>query len=267
MLFETNGYLDCALHKNGGVRHIVLYSNASPCNEANHACIRKMYDFLLTYPDVTLSVYFSQLYHTEAEFPASAWNREALRSLASLWPQVSLGPISGGIWHSLLDNFVSGVAGLTVLHPILARRALADRRNADEINAITGGKPYFADVPPQIKNPNLSTQGAFKSQAFSSVMPGQVLQVTGPQAQPRLTPDFGIPVVFVLVPFTDLPPIYVAQNLYKPRNVVRHLNMPQLSVQESKVPRYLTGSPEEEVEITEVVPGSKEADEKKKRRK
>ncbi|XP_060052950.1 putative C-_U-editing enzyme APOBEC-4 [Erinaceus europaeus] len=268
MLFETNGYLDCALHKNGSIRHIILYSNTSPCNEANHGCISKMYNFLLMYPDVTLSIYFSQLHHTEAEFPASAWNREALRSLASLWPQVSLSPISGGIWHSLLDNFVSGVLGLTILHPILARRALADRHNADEINAITGVTPYFTDVLPQTeKSPNLSAPPAFESHTFSSVMPGQSLQVTGAQAQPSLTPDLRVPVVFVLVPFTDLPPIHVAQNLHKPRNVVRHLNMPQLSVQETKVPRNPLGSPVEGVEITEVFPSSKEVDERKKGRK
>ncbi|KAM4814036.1 putative C-_U-editing enzyme APOBEC-4 [Urocitellus parryii] len=217
MLFETNGYLDSAVHNNSSIRHIILYSNNSPCNEAKHCCISKMYNFLMTHPDVTLSIYFSQLYHTEHEFPASTWNREALRSLASLWPQVTLSPISGGIWHSLLDNFVSGVSGPAVFQPILTRRALADRHNAYEINTITGVKPYFTDALPQKKeNQNYPLNHVLSVQSF---------QGTSRQPQSSVTPDLRNPIVFVLVPYRDLPPIHVGQNPHKPRNVVRHLNI------------------------------------------
>ncbi|KAM9613174.1 LOW QUALITY PROTEIN: putative C-_U-editing enzyme APOBEC-4 [Trichechus inunguis] len=172
MLFQTKSYLDSALYNNDGIRHIILYSNNSPCNEATHCCISKMYNFLMTYPNVIHSIYFSQLYRTETDFPASAWNREALQSLASLWPQVTLSPISGGIWHSLLNNFVSGVSGSTVFQPILPGRALADRHNAYEINARAGVKPYFTDVLPQTKeNHNLKVQSALESYPLNNVFP------------------------------------------------------------------------------------------------
>ncbi|XP_019594909.2 putative C-_U-editing enzyme APOBEC-4 isoform X1 [Rhinolophus sinicus] len=269
MLFETNGYFDSTIYSNDGIRHIILYSNNSPCNEADHCCISKMYNFLIMYPDVTLSIYFSQLYHTEAEFPASAWNREALRSLASLWPKVILSPISGGIWHSLLNNFVSGVSGAMVFHPILPGRALADRYNAYAINAITGVRPYFMDVLPQTKeNQNTTAQAALESYALNSVTPGPSFQVTSGQAQPNLTPDFRMPVIFVLVPFRDLPPIHVGQNPHKPRNVVRHLNMPPMPFQEAKDHRKPPiAMPVKRVEITEQFASSEEAGEKKKKKK
>ncbi|KAM5294985.1 putative C-_U-editing enzyme APOBEC-4 isoform 1-T2 [Glossophaga mutica] len=268
MLFEMSGYFDAAVYNNEGIRHIVLYSSSSPCNEADHCCVSKMYNFLTTYPDVTLSVYFSQLYHTDTDFPASAWNREALRSLASLWPKVTLSPISGGIWHFLLDNFVSGVFGSTVFQPILTGRALADRHNAYEINAITGVKPYFTDVLSQTKeDQNVTAQAAAESYAFNSVFPGQPLQGTSAQPQPSQTPDLRVPVVFVLVPFRDLPPIHAGQNPYKPRNVVRHLNMPQMPLQETQgLRRPATATPVGTVEITEQSVSNK-ADGKKKKSK
>lgn len=268
MLFEMNGYFDSTIHNNDGIRHIILYSSNSPCNEANHCCISKMYNFLVMYPDVTLSIYFSQLYHTEAEFPASAWNREALRSLASLWPQVTLSPISGGIWHYLLNNFVSGMSGATVFQPILTGRALADRHNAYEINAITGVKPYFTNILPQAKeNQNIRAQADLEGYHFNNVFPRQSFQVTSGQLQPNLTLDPRVPVIFVLVPFRNLPPIHVGQNLHKPRNIVKHLNMPQISFQETndlRMPPVVT--PVERVEITEQFASSKEADKKKKKK-
>ncbi|KAM5237773.1 putative C-_U-editing enzyme APOBEC-4 [Ctenodactylus gundi] len=233
MLFEMNGYLDSTIHKNSSIKHIILYSNNSPCNEANHCCISKMYDFLLVYPNITLSIYFSQLYHTEHEFPVSAWNREALRSLASLWPRVTLNPISGEIWHSLLSNFVSGVSGPAVFQPILPGRALADRQNAYEISTITGVKPYFTDVLPRAKEgQNVKTWAALGSYPLHNVFLGQSFQGTNGQLQSNPTLNLGIPVVFVLVPYRDLPSIYVGQNPNKPRNVVKHLNTPQMSLEE-----------------------------------
>ncbi|XP_017511162.2 putative C-_U-editing enzyme APOBEC-4 [Manis javanica] len=269
MLFEMNGYLDSAVHNNDRIRHIILYSSSSPCNEANHGCISKMYNFLTMYPDVTLSIYFSQLYHTETEFPASAWNREALRSLASLWPQVTLSPISGEIWHSLLHNFVNDVLGSTGFHPILTGRALADRHNAYEISAITGVKPYFTDVLPQTKeNHSMKVKGILQSYPLNNAFPGQSFQVTNGQPQLNLTPDLRVPVISVLVPFTDLPPIHVDQTPHKPRNIVRHLNMPQVSFQETKdLGRPSIQMPVERQEITEQFANSKEVAEKKKKGK
>nr|XP_012804304.2 putative C->U-editing enzyme APOBEC-4 [Jaculus jaculus] len=265
MLFEINGYLDSVISSHSSIRHIILYSNKSPCNEADHCCISKMYNFLMMYPHVTLSIYFSQLYHTENQFPASAWNREALRSLASFWPQVTVSPISGGIWHSLLDNFVSGISGSNAFQPILTGRALADRYNAYEINSITGVRPYFVDVLPQSQeNQNTDARAAGENYLLSNVFPKWSFQGTAGQMAPDLGPDLGLPVVFVLVPYRDLPPLQVNNNRPKPKNVVRHLNMPQLSSYKTKnVTEPPMGRPVEIVEITEWSARSKEADEKK----
>lgn len=259
MLFESNGYLDSAISHNSTIRHIILYSNHSPCNEDNHCCINKMYNFLMTYPGVTLNVFFSQLYHTENQFPTSAWNREALRNLAGLWPQVTLSPISGDIWHSILENFVSGVWGSTVLRPFIAGRIMADRYNAYEINSITGVKPYFIDVLQRQRkeNQNIKVWAAFENHPLNNADPGQ----------PNLSQDPRTPMVFLLVPHKDLPPIQGAQNAQKPRNVVRHLNMPPLSSLEAKDLRNpRLGRPVEEVEATNRAGSGKEANEKNKKK-
>ncbi|CAH6789290.1 putative C-_U-editing enzyme APOBEC-4 [Phodopus roborovskii] len=221
MLFERNGYLASVISHNSNIRHIILYSNHSPCNEARYCCISKMYNFLMMYSDVTLSIFFSQLYHTENQFPTSACNREALRSLANLWPQATLSPISGSIWHSILENFVSCVPGSTVLQPFTAGRILADRYNAYEINAITGVKPYFMDIlqSHRRESPSRKAPAALENHPVNNADPEQVPKT---------------PVVSVLVPYRDLPPIHVDQNPQKPRNVIRHLNMPQLSSPEAK---------------------------------
>ncbi|XP_006887847.1 PREDICTED: putative C-_U-editing enzyme APOBEC-4 [Elephantulus edwardii] len=263
MLFETKGYLDSALYNNSSIRHIILYSNNSPCNEASHCCISKMYNFLMMYPDITLSIYFSQFYHTGIDFPVSVWNREALRSLASLWPRVILSPISGGMWHFLLNNFVSGVSGAALFQPILPGRARADRHNAHEINAITGVKPYFTDVLSQTEETrDVKAQSALEHHPSKNVFPRYSFQLTKGQLQPNLTPGPRIPVIFVLVPYRDLPPIHVDPNPYKPRNVVKHLNMPQMSFPETTdLGSPPTGRP---VEITGRLLITKEAEDKTK---
>uniref|UniRef100_A0A8D2G6I9 Apolipoprotein B mRNA editing enzyme catalytic polypeptide like 4 n=1 Tax=Theropithecus gelada TaxID=9565 RepID=A0A8D2G6I9_THEGE len=237
MLFEMNGYLDSAIYNNDSIRHIILYCNNSPCNEANHCCISKVYNFLITYPGITLSIYFSQLYHTETDFPASAWNREALRSLASLWPRVVLSPISGGIWHSVLHSFVSGVSGSHVFQPILTGRTK--------------------------RNPNTKAQVALESYPLNNAFPGQSFQMTS-----GIPPDLRAPVVFVLLPLRDLPPMHMGQDPNKPRNIIRHLNMPQMSFQETEdLERLPTRRSVETVEITEWFASSKQADEKTKKKK
>ncbi|XP_034368682.1 putative C-_U-editing enzyme APOBEC-4 [Arvicanthis niloticus] len=223
MLFEKNGYLDAVIFHNSNIRHIILYSNNSPCNEAKHCCISKMYNFLMNYPELTLSVFFSQLYHTENRFPTSAWNREALRSLASLWPQVTLSPISGGLWHSILEKFVSDISGSTLLQPFTDGRILADRYNAYEINSITGVNPYFIDVLQSQQKENQSGKAwpAFEYYPLNNADPAQW--------QPTKNQDSRTPAVSMLVPYRDLPPIHEGSNPQKPRTVVRHLNMLQLS--------------------------------------
>nr|XP_020840047.1 putative C->U-editing enzyme APOBEC-4 isoform X2 [Phascolarctos cinereus] len=260
MLFEMGSYLEAFIRNNDNIEYILLYSNYCPCNEANHCCISKMYNFLLRYPGISLNVYFSQLYHTETEFPVSAWNREALRSLASLWPRVTLNPISGGIWPYLLHHFVSGISGAVLYQPLWPARALADRHNAYEIKAITGVKPYFTDVLPQTTmNPNTKAQVDLQRCPLSNVSPQESSQV-------RMTPEQRLPVIFMLVPFRDQQPPSVSQNQPKPKNVVRHLNMPQRLLQETKDPRRPSaGRLVETVEITEQFSSGKVSDKKKKK--
>ncbi|KFV50688.1 Putative C-_U-editing enzyme APOBEC-4, partial [Gavia stellata] len=129
MLFEVAGYLDAVTGACENIEHIILYANYSPCNEAYHCCVSKIYNFLLKYPEITLCIYFSRLYHTEDHFPTAVWNREALRSLSSLWPRVTLQRLPGGARQYLLCNFVSGIPGSTLYHPTPPSRTLADGQN------------------------------------------------------------------------------------------------------------------------------------------
>ncbi|KFZ49385.1 Putative C-_U-editing enzyme APOBEC-4, partial [Antrostomus carolinensis] len=129
LLFEAGGYLDAVTGTHQNIRCIILYSKYSPCNEAYRCCPSKIYHFLLKHPQITLCIYFSQLYHTEDSFPTAAWNREALRSLSSLWPRVTLQGLPGGTRRYLLYNFVSGIPGSTLCHPTPPSRTLADGQN------------------------------------------------------------------------------------------------------------------------------------------
>ncbi|KFR14668.1 Putative C-_U-editing enzyme APOBEC-4, partial [Opisthocomus hoazin] len=129
MLFEVGGYLDAVTDVYKNIRCIILYANYSPCNEAYHCCISKIYNFLLKYPEITLCIYFSRLYHTEDGFPTATWNQEALRSLSSLWPRVTLQRLPAGTQHYLLLNFVYGIPGPTLYHPAPPSRTLAGGQN------------------------------------------------------------------------------------------------------------------------------------------
>ncbi|EDM09560.1 similar to hypothetical protein MGC26594 [Rattus norvegicus] len=260
MLFERDGYLDSLIFHDSNIRHIILYSNNSPCDEANHCCISKMYNFLMNYPEVTLSVFFSQLYHTENQFPTSAWNREALRGLASLWPQVTLSAISGGIWQSILETFVSGISeGLTAVRPFTAGRTLTDRYNAYEINCITEVKPYFTDALHswQKENQDQKVWAASENQPLHNTTPAQW--------QPDMSQDCRTPAVFMLVPYRDLPPIHVNPSPQKPRTVVRHLNTLQLSASKVKALRKSpSGRPVKKEEARKGSTRSQEANETNK---
>ncbi|KFQ21453.1 Putative C-_U-editing enzyme APOBEC-4, partial [Merops nubicus] len=129
MLFEAGGYLDAVTDACDNIRQISLYSNYSPCNEAYHCCISKIYNFLLKHPEVTLGISFSGLYHAEDGFPTAAWNREALRSLSSLWPRVTLQRLPPGARPYLLCNFVYGTPGSTLAHPAPPAGTSGDQQN------------------------------------------------------------------------------------------------------------------------------------------
>ncbi|KAK9403927.1 APOBEC4: Apolipoprotein B mRNA editing enzyme catalytic polypeptide like 4 [Crotalus adamanteus] len=218
MLFEMDGYLDSVVHNWGNVAYIILYSNYSPCNEAEHECISKMYSFLMKHPDITLCIYFSQLYHTEEDFPVSTWNCEALQSLASMWPQVTLNPLCGGLWHSLLYNFVCPRPQARFYHPILPIRTLADKKNATQIRSVTGMKLPFVNT---LSLPVYGTSAAAPSlQNYYLSNSNYPAEVTSKRMPPMEMPPFHF-----TPPLNTLPPLYK-----KPRNIVRHLNMPNESL-------------------------------------
>uniref|UniRef100_H3B3J0 Apolipoprotein B mRNA editing enzyme catalytic polypeptide like 4 n=2 Tax=Latimeria chalumnae TaxID=7897 RepID=H3B3J0_LATCH len=218
-LFDLDGYLDSIMDIYDNISYITLYSNYSPCNESNHYCIGKMYDFLISYPSTRLDIYFSQLYHTDEIFPESGWNREALRSLAGLWPRVTISPISGGTWLSVLRKFVNGVPQATLYNPVLPTRAFADKHNAYLIAAITGINPSFVDVAPQAVNLNPMLQAKEQTRNPFPQPSFLVMNATMP------SPVHFIPFSTMYMPMWGQHPI-PTQNM-KPKNIVRHLNMPQ----------------------------------------
>ncbi|XP_053247071.1 putative C-_U-editing enzyme APOBEC-4 [Podarcis raffonei] len=229
MLFEIGGYLDSVVHNYENAGYIIIYSNYSPCNEAEHGCISKMYNFLMKYQDITLCIYFAQLYHTEEDFPVSTWNCEALQSLASMWPQVTLSPLCGGLWHSLLNSFVTNIQHPSLHHPILPARVWADRRNAQQISSITGMKFPFMKTQPQpgYGHPTVlpSLQKYFlpssDSQHPAPMMNGRLLPL-------RIPPPHSTPPIDVFSSFRKQP-------LYpQPKNIVRHLKMPDKSLSKAK---------------------------------
>ncbi|CAM9156813.1 unnamed protein product [Bubo scandiacus] len=169
MLFGVGGYLDAVTDAYGNIRCIILCSNYSPCNEAYHCCVSKIYNFLWKYPEITLCIYFSRLYHTEDGFPTAAWNREALRSLPSLWPRVTLQRLPGGARCYLLCNFVCGIPGSALYRSTPPSRTLADQQKLHPVNNFTGIKLYFRKAFPQAMQGNPAVQQKLK--AFSSPSP------------------------------------------------------------------------------------------------
>ncbi|XP_009697703.1 PREDICTED: putative C-_U-editing enzyme APOBEC-4 [Cariama cristata] len=218
MLFETGGYLDAVTDAYGNIGSVVLYSNYSPCNEAYHCCISKIYNFLLKYPEITFCIYFSQLYHAEDGFPAAAWNREALRSLSSLRPRVTLQRLPGGARRYLLCNFVYGIPGTALYHPAPPAKTLADRQDPHRINNFTGTKPYFRKALPQAMP---AVQQNFKALSSPQPAPQQPFQAMKGGLLP-----LGSQSHLVFFPGMFLP--VQREHLYpRPKNIVRHLKMPK----------------------------------------
>ncbi|NXK51989.1 ABEC4 enzyme, partial [Chauna torquata] len=221
MLFEVDGYLDSVTYTHKNIGCIILYSNYSPCNEAYHCCISKIYNFLLKYPEIALCVCFSQLYHTEDSFPTAAWNREALRSLSSLWPRVTLHPLPAGTRRHLLSNFVYGIPGSTLYHPASPARTLADQQNPDQINNLTGTEPYFRKAFSQAMQGKPAVQQHLKTFSFSSPAFQKPLQVMKGSLPPPMSQSH-------LVLFPGMFLSSQREHLYpRPKNIVRHLKMPK----------------------------------------
>ncbi|NWX46584.1 ABEC4 enzyme, partial [Steatornis caripensis] len=221
MLFEMGGYLDAVTDAYENIGCIILYSNYSPCNEAYHCCVSKIYNFLLKYPEITLCIYFSQLYHTEDGFPAAAWNHEALRSLSSLWPRVTLQRLLGGAQCYLLPNFVYGIPESSLYHPSPLSRTLTDGQNPHQINNLTGTKLCFREAFPQAMQGKPAVQQnlkTFSSPSPASEQPFRAMKgsLLPPMSQSHL----------VLFPGMFLP--FQREQLNpRPKNIVRHLKMPK----------------------------------------
>ncbi|NXS11168.1 ABEC1 enzyme, partial [Neodrepanis coruscans] len=199
VLFEAGGYLDAATAACESIRSITLYSNFSPCNEAQHCCVREMYSFLLRHPHITLCIYFSQLYHTGDGSPRALGNVRALRSLCSLWPRVTLQRLPGVARLYLLCHFVCGITGTTPHHPVLPAGASAGRQNPQHINS-TGTKPYFGDafLPGMQGNPAVQQNlKAFPSPSSASrqhlpAMKGTLLPPMSPSSSQVLSPAMSL---------------------------------------------------------------------------
>ncbi|NXA57634.1 ABEC4 enzyme, partial [Nothocercus julius] len=216
MLFEAGGYLDAVTYTYEDIGYIILYSNYSPYNDTDHCCIHQIYSFLMKYPEVTLCIYFSKLYHTEDSFPTTMGNHEALKSLSSLWPHVTLYPLCSGIWHYLLCNFVCGIPGSNPYYPALPSRTLQDQPNSHQINNFIGMKPYFKTAFPQAMpgKPALPQNSKiFSSKPASKQLMKGSLPCLMSQSHSVL--------------FSGMFPPFQKEQLYsKPENIVRHLKMP-----------------------------------------
>ncbi|NWI67847.1 ABEC4 enzyme, partial [Todus mexicanus] len=215
MLFEAGGYLDAVTDGYENISCISLYSNYSPCNELYHCCISKIYNFVLNHPKITLCIYFSQLYHTEASFPTAVWNREALQSLLSLWPQVTLQRLPRGAMPYLLCNFVYGIPGATLSH-----MTQQNQQNPHQIKDFTGVKPYFREPFPQAMQGKPAVQQNLKNFFSSCRISQQPFQATKGSWLPPVSQS-----PLVLFPGRFLP--FQREHLYpRPKNIVRHLKMP-----------------------------------------
>lgn len=236
MLFEADGYLDAVIHAYRNIGCITLYSNYSPCNEAYHCCVSKIYNFLLKYPETTLCLYFSQPYHTEDSFPTATWNRQALHSLASLWPQVTLQPLPTGTWCHLLSNFVYGIPGSMLQHPASPPGTLSDRQNPHQINNLRGVKTYCRKAFPQATHGEPAVQQNPKAFSFPHPAFQQPLPVTKGSLPHPVSQSHSVlfPGLFLSSHREHLHP--------RPVNVVRHLKMPKELISESHYPEALLAS-------------------------
>ncbi|NWU98516.1 ABEC4 enzyme, partial [Upupa epops] len=207
MLFQVGSYLDALAGAYRNIKSITLYSNYTPCNEASHCCVSKIYNFLLKYPEISLCIYFSRLYHAEGSFPTAVWNREALHSLSSLWPQVTLQRLPRGAWSHLLCHFVFNIPESALSHLTPPARSSADGQNQHKINSFAGIEPVFRKIFPQGMYGEPMVQQDIKALPLQG-MKGRLL--------PSMSQSHSM-----FLPF---------QREYlhsRPKNIVRHLKMPK----------------------------------------
>uniref|UniRef100_UPI00398EA3DE putative C->U-editing enzyme APOBEC-4 n=1 Tax=Pristiophorus japonicus TaxID=55135 RepID=UPI00398EA3DE len=261
MFFDIDGYLDTLMYSYENIAYITIYSNYTPCNERAHYCINKMCDFLANYPSTRLDIYFSAFYHIDDYFSESGWNREALHNLAALWPRVTLNPICSGTWLTILHRFVNGVPRTALYNPVSPERAFADLSNAHQIGAITGVNPAYIDIIPQVKHQKQHFKPACVNLYPFSQAPPPIINRMAFMAPHQ--PYMNFPNM-LLLPWSMYP--LQPQNI-KPKNVVRHLNMPDSS--KWKAPANPSPHNVRVAEIVEVfeVPVKKRPNNSKQKRK
>ncbi|XP_055671497.1 LOW QUALITY PROTEIN: putative C-_U-editing enzyme APOBEC-4 [Falco peregrinus] len=203
----------------------------SPCNEAYHCCISKIYNFLLKHPEVTLCTYFSQLYHTGEGFPTTAWNRENLYLQGkTMWnAEESWNKIQILFYSSLylFCNFVCGIPRSSLYHPSPPSRTLAQRQHPHQINDLTGIKPYFRKSFPQARQGKSAVQQNLKAFSPPSLASQQPLQAVKGSLLPPTSQRLSVLFPAVFLPFWR-------EHLYpRPRNIVRHLKMPKEKLDET----------------------------------
>ncbi|XP_062311876.1 putative C-_U-editing enzyme APOBEC-4 [Osmerus eperlanus] len=132
-LFDlTSGYLCSVLEVCEEVSSILVLSSQAP----SCVCAQTLVSFLEQHPWVRLDLFLSQ----RASTP--------LGLLASLWPRLSLSPVSGCVWAYLLGSFVSDAPPSALQRPLLPGRAAADWENAVLMSAFAGVGPAFLDLQP-----------------------------------------------------------------------------------------------------------------------
>ncbi|KAJ8374463.1 hypothetical protein SKAU_G00050430 [Synaphobranchus kaupii] len=234
LLFGSEGYLQSALEAGEEVSYIMLYSNYTPCEEPPALCASAISRFMELHQGVRLDLLFAQLYHADERWPDSAQNRAGLRCLATLWPRLTLSPISGGAWARLQRGFVRDAAPFVLPPAPMPGRAAADQLNAVWISAITGVGPAFLDLPrPHAASAPDSAQATPIRRSLTLLPP--------PHLHPYLTGavPYSEPFLNLNMPPRPTKPLPV-RTYYRPINVVRHVRLPPARPRPARVRSFFS---------------------------
>ncbi|KAG5276324.1 hypothetical protein AALO_G00130620 [Alosa alosa] len=157
----------------------------------------------------------------QAPSSATSSPREALRSLAALWPRVTLSPLSGRAWALLLGSFVADVPLSVRRAVLLPGRVEADWRNAVELSAITGMGPAYLDLPAPSTTDDTNADPNQASAGPKTILPPPHLLTTeDPHPDPARRPP-------LLSQRPQGPTPRGATQPIRPINVVRHVRAPR----------------------------------------
>ncbi|XP_041913139.1 putative C-_U-editing enzyme APOBEC-4 [Alosa sapidissima] len=221
MLFAPHSYLCSVLDVCDSVSSVRLYTSHSPCEDPGSQCCSLLLSFLEERPWLRLDLLFAQLRHIQPWWPQAASTREALRSLAALWPRVTLSPLSGRAWALLLGSFVADVPLSVRRAVLLPGRVEADWRNAVELSAITGMGPAYLDLPAPSTTDDTNADPNQASAGPKTILPPPHLLTTeDPHPDPARRPP-------LLSQRPQRPTPRGATQPIRPINVVRHVRAPR----------------------------------------